>query len=213
MSQPPAHPKIYHITHVDNLTSIAEDGELLSDAAMIATARTTSTIGMSAIKKRRLTLPVRCHPDDKVGDFVPFNFCPRSVMLYVISRANHEDLEYRGGQGPIVHLQADLHEVIEWAEESSTRWAFSLSNASTYYAEFRKREDELDQVDWEAVKATEWRNVKEEKQAKFLAYGSFPWELVTRIGVKSADIQGQAEAAIMEADHAPAVVVKPAWYY
>ncbi len=213
MPQPPAHPKVYHITHVDNLASIAEDGELLSDAAMIASAHTSSKIGMSSIKARRLTLPVSCHPEDAVGDFVPFNFCPRSVMLYVIFRGNHQELEYRGGQWPIVHLQADLHEVIEWAEESDTRWAFSLSNASTYYAEFRKREDELDQVDWEAVKATEWRNVKEEKQAEFLAYGSFPWELVTRIGVKSADIQGQAEAAIMDADHAPAVIVKPGWYY
>jgi hypothetical protein len=60
---------------------------------------------MSAIKRRRVEeLEVSCHPGTKVGDYVPFYFCPRSVMLYVIHRANHPDLSYRGGQEPIVHL-------------------------------------------------------------------------------------------------------------
>ena len=29
-------------------------------------------------------------------------------MLYLIWQANHENLTYRGGQGPIVHLEANL---------------------------------------------------------------------------------------------------------
>jgi len=36
VSPPPAQPKIYHITHVDNLASIIADDGLVSDAAMIA---------------------------------------------------------------------------------------------------------------------------------------------------------------------------------
>ncbi len=34
MPNPPANPKIYHITHVDNLQRIIADGYVLSDAAM-----------------------------------------------------------------------------------------------------------------------------------------------------------------------------------
>ncbi len=98
---------------------------------------------MNRIKQRRLSLPVSCHPGDAVGDYVPFYFCPRSVMLYIISRANHDDLAYRGGQRPIVHVQADLHSTIAWAEAQSKRWAFSLSNAGAYYTEFRARIDQL----------------------------------------------------------------------
>ena len=74
---------------------------------------------MSTIKQRRLRLPplVACHPPSTfVGDDAPFYFCPRSIMLFVIHRKNHPDLLYRGGQEPIVHLEADLHEVIAWAE-------------------------------------------------------------------------------------------------
>jgi len=75
-----------------------------------------TTIGMTAIKTRRLSLPLESHPDLHVGDCVPFYFCPRSVMLYLIHQANHPDLSYRGGQGSIIHLEADLHETVARAD-------------------------------------------------------------------------------------------------
>lgn len=105
----PAHPdrpKIYHIVHVDNLASIVADGYLWSDAIM-SERQGTTVVGMNDIKARRLSLPVSCHEDLCVGDCVPFYFCPRSVMLYVIWCQNHPSLTYRGGQGPIVHLEAE----------------------------------------------------------------------------------------------------------
>ena len=78
---PPAQPKIYHIVHVDRLASIVADGSLWSDAALQRRARPGPTIGMSDIKQRRLTSRLDSHPDLRVGDCVPFYFCPRSIML------------------------------------------------------------------------------------------------------------------------------------
>ncbi len=101
----PAQPKLYHITHVDNLPAILTAGGLWSDAVMMAQGGPSATIGMGGIKQRRLGLAVRCYPGDKVGDYVPFYFCPRSIMLYLVYCANHPDMTYRGGQGPILHLQ------------------------------------------------------------------------------------------------------------
>jgi hypothetical protein len=89
MTPPPSRPKIYHITHVDNLPAIISDGGLISDAAMIARGGPATPIGMSKIKQRRLSLPVHCHPGDHVGDYVPFYFCPRSIMLFVIHCASN----------------------------------------------------------------------------------------------------------------------------
>ena len=134
---PPAAPKIYHIVHADRLESIVADGVLWSDAALQRHARPGTTIGMSTIKQRRLSNPVKCRPGLNVGDCVPFYFCPRSVMLYLIYRANHPELDYRGGQGPIVHLEADLHEAANWAERHERRWAFTLSNAGSRYFQDR----------------------------------------------------------------------------
>ncbi len=216
MSPLPAHPKIYHITHVNNLASIVNDRKLLPDAAMLERDSPSVTIGMSAIKRRRIQeINVLCHPGTKVGDYVPFYFCPRSVMLFLIHKANDPDLSYRGGQEPIVHLEADLHEVVEWAESKDRRWAFSLSNAGSYYFEIRDDLDQLDEINWAAVSETDFRSsdVKEGKQAEFLVHKSFPWKLVRRIGVYSAEIKARAEAALEDATHRPSVEILGNWYY
>ena len=132
MSPLPRQPKVYHITHVDNLPAIADEGSLVCDREMIRRGGPAQAIGMSEIKRRRVEqLAVDCHPGTMVGDYVPFYFCPRSVMLYVIHMANHRELAYRGGQSPIVHLEADLHRAVEWADTDGRPWAFSLSNAGT----------------------------------------------------------------------------------
>lgn len=58
----PAHPKLYHILHVDRLASVLHDGELLSDAVMMQRPQNGTVIGMDKIKQRRLGLPVKSHP-------------------------------------------------------------------------------------------------------------------------------------------------------
>jgi hypothetical protein len=216
MTAPPTRPKLYHITHVDNLQPIATAGELACDAAILARGGPVQAIGMSAIKRRRVAeLEVACHAGTKVGDYVPFYFCPRSVMLYVIHCANHPELTYVGGQEPIVHFETDLHAVVRWAEQAGTPWAFSLSNAGAYYTEFRARLEELDQLDWSAIAATDFRPaaVKERKQAEFLIHGRLPFALIERIGVCSAAIRARATAALAGTPHHPPIQVVPKWYY
>ena len=216
MTAPPRQPKIYHITHVDNLPCIVADGCLVSDAAMIARGGPTVAIGMSEIKRRRVyDLEVHCHPNTNVGDYVPFFFCPRSIMLYVIHCANHPELKYRGGQGPIVHLEADLYKTVASAEAQARRWAVSLSNAGAVYAQFRARLDQLSEIDWTAVAASDFRaaDIKEGKQAEFLLHEFFPWSLVRRIGVHSHAIMTRVTASLATAEHRPSVEVRREWYF
>lgn len=212
MPRPDA-PKIYHIVHVDRLASIVTDGGLLSDARIQRRARPGTTIGMNPIKQRRSTNPVKCRPGLNVGECVPFYFCPRSVMLYLICMANHPELAYRGGQDPIVHLEADLREAVYWAEQHGRRWAFTLSNAGSSYFQDRCDLTQLDEIEWEAVQARDWRDRKEGKQAEFLVERSFPWALVQSVGVRNAETQTMATEAMQEADHQPAVTIQRGWYY
>ncbi|MDQ0468436.1 type II toxin-antitoxin system toxin DNA ADP-ribosyl transferase DarT [Labrys wisconsinensis] len=209
-----ASPKIYHIVHVDNLASIVADGCLWSDAVMVQRQGGT-VIGMGGIKRRRLGLPVSCHNGLKVGDCVPFYFCSRSIMLYVIHCANHSELAYRGGQQPIVHLEADLHQVVQWAQANGQRWAFSLSNAGAVYTQFRARLDQLDEINWDSVAATDFRSadIKEAKQAEFLVQRSFPWDLVERIGIHSQGVASRVANAMQGAAHRPRIEIKRDWYY
>jgi hypothetical protein len=215
MTPPPNRPKIYHITHVENLRAITADGGLSSDARMTTRSGPPTTIGMSDIKQRRLVLPVPCHSGTMVGHYVPFYFCPRSIMLYVIHRANNSELAYRDGQGEIVHLEADFHRVVQWAKAEGVKWAFSLSNAGAYYTTFLSQLSELDQLDWGAIEATDFRSprVKEGKQAEFLVHEQFPLSLVDRIGVFSTSVRIRSDNALSKSRYRIPVEMVPQWYY
>ena len=214
MNTVPPQPKIYHIAHVDRLPSIVAAGGLLSDALVQAQALGGTMIGMNHIKQRRLTeLQLASHPGLFVGACVPFYFCPRSVMLYLIHRRNAE-LAYQGGQASIIHLQADLGAVVAWANAQPARWAFTLSNAGSYFFEDRNDLARLGEINWAAVHANSWSGgLKEGKQAEFLLEQHFPWHLIERIGVQSATVYRQVVNALPAHGHRPPVEVRPDWYY
>ena len=210
---PPAAAKVYHIVHVDRLPSIVSDGCLWSDARMEERQQVGTSIGMTEIKRRRRRNPVSSHPGLSVGDCVPFYFCPRSVMLFVIYKGNHPDLSYRDGQGSIVHLEADLHEVVGWAAKNRRRWAFTLSNAGSSYFDDYADLAKLEKIDWGAVEARDWQGRREGKQAEFLVETSLPWGLIRRVGLSSARAHRAVRDSLRMADHRPRVEVRGDWYY
>jgi hypothetical protein len=210
----PPHPKLYHIVHVDRLQSIISEGCIWCDAEVVRRHPAGTTIGMTGIKQRRLDeLTLSSHAGLHVGDCVPFYFCPRSVMLYLIYQGNHPELTYKGGQGPIIHLEADLQATVAWAGSAGQRWAFTLSNAGSYFFEDRRDLADLGEIDWNAVEARDWRNCKDGKQAEFLVERSFPWELVDRIGVCSEQQYRAVVNALPVNGHRPRVEILRDWYY
>lgn len=216
MASVPARPKIYHITHIDNLPSIAAGAGLVSDARRIASGLASSLVGMSTIKQRRLTqIAVPCHPNTTVGQYVPFYFCPRSIMLFILHRGNHPEVSYKGGQQPIVHLQADFNAVVQWADSNNIRWAFSSGNAGAYVTTFHSHPSQLGVIDWSAVASTDFRDpkVKEGKQAEFLLYDRFPWPLIEKIGTHNGTIASKVKTALSRTGHQPVIAVEPTWYF
>jgi len=209
----PINPKIYHIVHIDKLKDIIHSGGLLSDSEVIRLGIGGTTIGMNRIKQRRLyELTLSTYPDLYVGQCVPFYFCPRSVMLYMMHVKNME-LEYKDGQDNIIHLEADLIQTIHWANANSKRWAFTSSNAGSYYFEDTNDLSNLSRLNWNAIHAKYWSDVKEEKQAEFLCENSFSWNLVERIGVLNQTVYQQVLNIITNSDHKPNIEIKNDWYY
>ncbi|GMV21831.1 MAG: hypothetical protein AMXMBFR57_17800 [Acidimicrobiia bacterium] len=210
----PDRPKLYHIVHVDRLEFIIADGYLWCDREVERRKPPGTGIGMTDIKTRRLMEnQLKSHPGLFVGDCVPFYWCPRSVMLYLIDKGNHPNLQYRGGQDPIVHLVADMHDTVAWAQDHGRKWAFTLSNAGSRYFEDRSDLKRLGEIRWADVSARDWVACKEGKQAEFLIEQSFPWHLVTEIGVKSDQTYKRVLQTIPEGGQRPTVTVRPEWYY
>ena len=209
----PPHPKIYHIVHVDRLSSIVADGFLWCDAEVARRNPVGTTIGMSNIKQRRLELHLSSHPNLHVGDCVPFYFCPRSIMLYLIHKGNDLDLGYRGGQEPILHLESDLRAVVTWADAQQVRWAFTPSNAGSSYFDDYSDLAYLGKINWAAVQAKYWQHLRYGKQAEFLLEHRFPWHLIERIGVYSPVVHRQVINVLPLNGHRPTVEICKDWYY
>ena len=136
-------------------------------------------------------------------------------MLYLLYMGNHPDLTYKDGQNPIVHLVSSLKDVFAYSEENRVKWAFTATNAGARYTQFYDDLSDLGEISWKAVRASDFRDpeVKEGKQAEFLMYDFFPWELIAGICVKNKAVCDKVKAALKLADHKPDVQVKSNWYY
>ena len=53
----------------------------------------------------------------------------------------------------------------------------------------------------------------EPKQAEFLVEFSFPWNMVSRIGVHSREVGDRVLEAMRASDHRPPVGIRRGWYY
>ncbi len=68
-------------------------------------------------------------------------------------------------------------------------------------------------INWDAVRATSWRECSEDKQAEFLIEDQFPWELFERIGVFSEEYSTKVKNVLDGVAHCPVIEIKPGWYY
>ena len=208
-------PKIYHILHLDRLRSLIRSQSLLSDALVREKHLEGTTIGMDTIKDRRLhKCQLRSHPGLFVGQCVPFYFCPRPVMLYMIHKRN-AGLTYQDGQEKIIHLVGDLQKTIAYANSQKLRWAFTTSNAaSSWFSDYADL-NYLDEVHWDIINSDTWAGNQEWKQAEFLIENCMPWALIDEIAVFDEQIYHQVNY-ILETEnitHPPKVTIKREWYY
>jgi len=196
--------KIYHITHVDNLESIISDNCLLCESK----CDNHKNIGYKHIKKRRRVREVDVSVGGVLADYVPFNFCSRSVMLYVVSQG-HED--YSGGQRPIIHLVSSIDSIIK----SKQPWAFTDRHAELGYSIQYDSLDDLDEIDWSVMEEKYWADtdVKEKRQAEFLVFENCHWTAIEKIIVLNDSIKQIVEEILEITDHKPDVITDQTCYY
>jgi hypothetical protein len=204
------HVPVYHITHIDNLQSIVRDGFLWCDQEQRRRGASHQNIGYSHIKERRLRHPVKVAKGGTLGQYVPFYFGPRSVMLYVISKG-HE--KYNGGQESVVHLVSSVAII---AQQKSD-YFFTDRHADLGYAEqFQDLTSLPSKVNLSIMHEKHWassQEVKEKRQAEFLVHDSCPWSVIEEVGVHNPDMVLRVQAILQEASHQPQVNVRRNWYY
>lgn len=212
---------IHHITHIANLASIIERGELACDADVAREGLCEQSIAYDSIKERRRRRRVETLAGEEIAaggvlpDYVPFYFSNRTPMLGAINQGLVP--AYQGRQNDVVYLVSTAEAVAE----TELVWCFTDGHAVEAVTQFYDALSDLRFVDWDAVSTWRWGgrwlvanpDVKRKKQAEFLVHERFPWALVERIGVLDEGMARRVRALMTGAAHKPKVAIEPNWYF
>lgn len=202
---------IYHITHVNNLPSIAELGLLCDQEVALGT--TFHSIAHNAIKQIRAETQVPCAPGGTLDEYVPFYFAPRSPMLYTINEGNVPSVTDR--QTQIVHLVLSADDLMD-AQECAFTNGHAIMGLSDFFTDLM----DLTELDWTAINTPRWGTyydptdeTKRKKQSEFLARTAVAWEQVQSIGVPSDSCAERVLELLEGCAHIPPVEIQRSWYY
>jgi len=208
-------PAAYHIMHEGNLAELLSRGFLYCDSYVRQQNISHIAIGYKHTKRDRLETTIPIASDINTGDCVPFYFCPRSAMLYVIYRNDSEDLASHYGEDPVVHLRFNVRKVWDWALSQNLRVFITNGNAASPHTEVFNDLSALKILNWDAISTKYWQDVSTEKAAELLVENRVPFGLVEEIGVKNNSHQAFVNGILSKCPQYSAVSVNvhPDWYY
>jgi len=204
--------RIYHLTALENLRSILEEKGLWAKNHL---QRPYVSAAYEHIQEERSKRPVPLGPRGVLHDYVPFFFCPRPPMLYAIEHPKPgQVIQYQGGQRGMVHLVSRVGRVVA----AKLAFVFTDRHAKLDYANFYANTAYLSALDWEAIRARFWAGpseVRELKQAEFLVYRFFPWDLVEEVVVMEASVARELNQLFQEFPNnlRRPIRIEPDWYY
>lgn len=201
---------IYRIIHIDNLGLLYRCGGLASPRNTAKHIDGFIEIGNKQIinvrRDKIITTPFL--GEVFLGDFVPFNFCPRSVMLHKIQK--NYDISSRVAPDLIVHLVSSLEAI------NQCHWIYADQNA--------RRNNLVRFYDgigihkplglkWNYIETSDWRDpeVRSYKQAECLVKDWVPISAITEVVVYNVAAKQKAEQ-YLKGSTIP-VSVKSSFYY
>jgi len=203
---------VYHITDIANLPGIVSNRGLHCDNK-VGVKLAPVSIGYSTLKERRARTPVPICESRVLADYVPFYFCTRSPMLYAVQSGSVE--QYQNGQNGIIYLVSTAESIAA----AGLDYCFTDGHAVEAFSAFFNDLKNLSEIDWNVINSWSWGNRDEDndrkrrKQAEFLVYNFFPWDMVDTIGVIDASMQAQVQTIISSLPKKPIVTIHKDWYY
>jgi hypothetical protein len=168
----------YRITHIDNLPHILDHGILNKNHPKASDGYIQ--IGHPEIIDVRSTTKVKIENYGNIGDYVPFYFTPKSIMLYNIQT---------GHQAPkVTHRNAEDLLVIRCKIQDlaahDALWFFTDGQANDAATRHYNDLSQIDAIDWETIHACNFkksdgnRQRPRKYQAEFLVHKEVPVHLI-----------------------------------
>jgi hypothetical protein len=204
---------LYHITDLINLTSVFENGGLLSYNHMKSKNICYKDIAYSGIQDKRSSKGVPCEPKGTLHDYVPFYFSPRSPMLYTINKGNVPNCT--SGQNNIIYLISTAESI----KAAGLKFVFTDGHAIMELSNFYNDLTFLNHIDWNVMESTYWYDTQQDpdrkrrRQAEFLVYNSFPIKLIHEIVAIDKNLSNKVYLILKEHGVQVPISIRRDWYY
>lgn len=205
--------RIYRILHIDNLAGIVEQGGLWAGNEMAAKSIPYRQIGLQNLTQQRMGRAVPIDPGGNLNDYVPFYFCPRSVMLFNIHSGRVPT--YTEGQAPIIYMVT----TVETIAKDSHPFVFTDRHAKFAVASFSSDLSDLTLLDWPTIQSDDFAHRKDDperkdrKAAEFLVYRFVPLQSILGIAAYSQKWKDECDRLLKAAEIQVKVKVHPGWFF
>lgn len=182
----------YRITHRDNLARILQNG-LVNKNHANADPDFVS-IGNPEIIDVRSTTPVGLAGFGMIGDYVPFYFTPRSIMMYNIITGYYKPRVPQRSKEELIVIRCLIEELAQ-----RPQWFFTDGQANDgetgHYADLKH----LNKIDWHSIqnsifaKTANDYDLQRRYQAEFLVHDAVPANCFESICVYSNKMHAWAQ--------------------
>lgn len=188
----------YRICHIDNLRHLLNVG-MCSKYHPLADPNFVR-IGNIEIINARDTTDVQIAGYGKVGEYVPFYFTPRSIMLYNIVTGHRAPKVPKVPRENILVIRCLIEQLAKCGRYFFTDGQANVSNGTNHFHDLK----DLDKIDWAIIqtssfsKSTDDLDRARRYQAEFLVHDHVPVSAVESIVVYNKFAQARVEAQLKE---------------
>jgi len=173
----------YRISHIENIPSILENG--LCTKYHPKASKKFLSIGNTEIIDVRDEMQVKVSEYGKIGEYVPFYFTPKSMMLFNIITGYKQPLVKKRAKEEIIVIRCLISDLSQSGRFFFTDGQANVSSMTKHYDDL----SDLDQIDWDIIQRTDFKRDSSDTdktrryQAEFLVFEHVPAKFIESIHV------------------------------
>jgi len=202
----------YRITHIQNLPFILERGIVTKHHAQASAAYIH--IGNPEIIDVRSAAPVRIGGYGHIGDYVPFYFTPKSIMLYNILTGYWHPKVPKREKSEILVIRCLIGKLA-----TQPRWFFTDGQANDMASTHFNDLGHLDKIDWENIQRSNFSKSDGDfdrprrYQAEFLVQEAVPLECIESLNVYNQEAAAYVQGLLDQNSINLAVHIQPPYFF
>ncbi len=202
----------YRITHINNLPLLLQNG-IVNKHHPNANGDYIE-IGNPEIIDVRSTSPVKIEGYGMIGDYVPFYFTPKSIMLYNIITGYWHPLVPRRNRSEILVIRCLIEDLVKLP-----KWFFTDGQANKRFTEHFNDLGMMQEVDWNSIQNSNFQNDFDDPdrsrkyQAEFLVHHEVPIKSIESLNVYNQQAADVVNDILNENNINLAVNIQPQYFF